>query len=465
MSKGLIGGASGRLTTLVLLETVLILGAIAAAANIRLGSTEVWRLVEEESALLKALLIVFVCQLCLHYSDLYDDLRITRDRRELLVRIFQALGATSILLSLLYYLFPALILGRGIVMIAAAFISILVVGWRILFSWFAKQVGPRQRLLLVGTSAAGVALAKELHLREDMGIEIVGFVDSDISRVGEPVFNPGVIGTIDDIPELVRTLEIDRVVVSLADARGKLPMAKLLEMRMAGVTFHHMASVYEEYTGKISIENLRPSWLIFSSGFRKSMWREAVKRGIDVVAAVLSLLLLSPVLILLAALVRLTSPGPAVYRQQRVGLQGRLFNVYKLRSMRSDAEAESGAVWSRPGDARVTPLGRFMRRTRLDELPQMWNVIKGDMSLVGPRPERPEFVHDLATQIPFYGQRHVVKPGITGWAQVRYTYGATVEDAMEKLQYDLFYIKNFTISLDLFIIFETLKTVVLRKGV
>ena len=242
-------------------------------------------------------------------------------------------------------------------------------------------------------------------------------------------------------------------------------MDKLLEMRTAGVKFHHMASVYEEYTGKIAIENLRPSWLIFSAGFRRSRWRDGVKRSIDVVSAVAILALLGPVVALLAVAVRLTSPGAAFYSQTRVGLQGKLFEVYKLRSMRQDAEATTGAVWSRAGDTRVTPLGRFMRRTRLDELPQLWNVLRGEMSFVGPRPERPEFVENLAKQIPFYGQRHVVKPGLTGWAQVRYTYGATVEDAMEKLQFDLFYIKNFSISLDLFIIFETMRTVVLRKGV
>jgi exopolysaccharide biosynthesis polyprenyl glycosylphosphotransferase len=223
--------------------------------------------------------------------------------------------------------------------------------------------------------------------------------------------------------------------------------------------------VYEEYTGKIAVENLRPSWLLFSSGFRRSQWREGVKRAIDVVASTLALIVLSPVILLLAGLVRLTSPGAALYSQRRVGLQGTHFTVYKLRSMRADAEVGTGAVWAQRGDARITPLGNIMRRTRLDELPQLWCVLKGDMSLVGPRPERPEFVENLEKQIPFYGHRHVVKPGLTGWAQVRYTYGATIEDAMEKLQFDLFYIKNFSISLDLFIIFETLKTVVLRKGV
>jgi sugar transferase (PEP-CTERM system associated) len=465
MLKGLLQQATGRLAFFLLLEMSLIVSAIVAAAALRLGGDEAWRLMHEGGALFKALLITWVCQLCLYYGDLYDEMKMAPDRRELLIRIFQSLGATSIVLALLYYFFPQLVLGRGIVMIAAPLITVCVVGWRIVFGWVNRQVGPRERLLLVGTSAAGIALAKELHRREDLGVQIVGFVDNDPSRVGEPVFNPAIIGTIDDIPEIVRTRSIDRVVVSLADARGKLPMKRLLEMRMAGVTFHHMASVYEEYTGKIAIENLRPSWLIFSTGFRNRPWQVAVKRGLDVGVAVLGLAVLSPLLLLIAGLVRLTSPGPALYSQTRVGLKGEAFTVYKFRSMRTDAEAATGAVWARRGDSRVTALGRFMRSARLDELPQLWNVLRSDMSLVGPRPERPEFVHSLEQQIPFYGQRHVVKPGMTGWAQVRYSYGATIEDAMEKLQFDLFYIKNFSISLDLFVIFETLKTVMLRKGI
>jgi sugar transferase (PEP-CTERM system associated) len=235
-------------------------------------------------------------------------------------------------------------------------------------------------------------------------------------------------------------------------------------MKLDGVTFDHLASVYEELTGKIAVENLRPSWLIFSSGFRKSRLLHTGKRLTDIGAALVGLALGAPLMGLVAVAVRLTSPGSVLYRQERVGQHGRVFTVVKFRSMRKDAEAGTGAVWAATNDSRVTPIGRFLRRSRLDELPQLWNVLKGDMSLVGPRPERPEFVRQLTEQIPFYGQRHVVRPGLTGWAQVRYTYGSSVEDALEKLQYDLFYIKNLSLPLDLFIIFSTIKTVILRRG-
>jgi exopolysaccharide biosynthesis polyprenyl glycosylphosphotransferase len=236
-------------------------------------------------------------------------------------------------------------------------------------------------------------------------------------------------------------------------------------MKLDGVAFDHLASVYEDYTGKIAVENLRPSWLIFSDGFKKSRVLAAAKRATDIVISLVGIILAAPIAAIVALAVRLTSSGPVFYHQSRVGLMGRVFTVHKFRSMREDAEAESGPVWaSKAGDPRVTPIGIWLRRLRLDELPQLWNVLKGDMSLVGPRPERPEFVSELTRDIPFYGQRHIVRPGLTGWAQVRYTYGASTEDALQKLQYDLFYIKNLSISLDVFIITETIKTVLMRKG-
>lgn len=455
---------TGRSATLVAFETMLIVATIASAAFVRLGERAP-ELIATDDGLFKLLLVAGVLQGCLYYADLYN-IRTLGDRRELFVRLVQALAAASFVLAALYYWFPSWVIGRGVIVIAALLLVCVIPGWRLVFEWLSRNIRARERLLLVGTGAAAIDLARELFdRRHELGVEIVGFVDPDPARVGAPVLNPGVVGTIEDIPSIVRAKSVDRVVVSLADARGKLPMDKLLEMKLDGVTFDHLASVYEQYTGKIAVENLRPSWLIFSPGFKTSRLLSMSKRLIDVVAAGAGVVVALPLMVLVAVAIRLTSHGPVLYHQRRVGLHGRIFVVHKFRSMRPDAEGATGPVWAaKNGDERVTPFGSALRRTRLDELPQLWNVLRGDMSLVGPRPERPEFITELTKQIPFYRQRHVVRPGLTGWAQVRYTYGASVEDALQKLQYDLFYIKNMSIALDLFIIFSTIKTVVRRKG-
>jgi sugar transferase (PEP-CTERM system associated) len=455
---------SWRSVLLIACESALIIGAVEFAAWIRLQS-DFWPLLESGSGLSKAALIALVCQACLYYGDLYD-LRVVADRRELVVRALQSLGAASVILAFLYYAFPQLILGRGIFFIAASFTVAIIVGWRLAFEWLSQHARPAERLLIVGTGPASVSLAEELHARrQELGVEIVGFVDPEAATDGSQLANPAVIGVIDEIPAIVQRSRVDRVVVSLADARGKLPMDKLLDMKLGGVQFDHLASVYEEYTGKIAVENLRPSWLIFSEGFRKTRWLIALKRAADLLAAAFGLLVAAPVMGLVALAIKATSPGPVLYHQVRVGAHGQEFLVHKFRSMRPDAEKDTGAVWAKAGfDSRVTGVGRLLRRTRLDEVPQLWNVLVGDMSFVGPRPERPEFIKELTRQIPFYGQRHVVKPGLTGWAQVRYAYGASVEDSMEKLQYDLFYIKNMSPALDAYIVLETIKTVLMKRG-
>ena len=451
-----------RSLTLVGFETLLIVVAIAVAAFVRLGTGDV---LLTNLGTAQIVVVAVVTQGCLYYGDLYN-LRVVADRRELFINLFQALGTASLILAALYYLFPMLVIGRGVFMIAASIVIVVAAGWRYLFVWTAGRVGPRERLLILGTSPAAVELARELYDRRyDLGVDIVGFVDPDPRQVGAPVLNPGVIGVVEDIPAIVRRHQVDRVVVSLADARGKLPMQKLLEMKLEGVAFDHLPSVYEEYTGKIAVENLRPSWIIFSGGFRTSTAGAICKRAVDVVLASLVLIATLPVMALIALAVRLTSPGPILYHQQRVGRRGVLFTVHKFRTMREDAEAESGPVWaSKDGDPRLTPVGGWLRRVRFDELPQLVNIIRGEMSLVGPRPERPEFVRELTDQIPYYGQRHVIRPGLTGWAQVRYTYGASTEDALQKLQFDLYYIKNQSLALDLYIMVETIKTILLRKG-
>ena len=465
MIRFLVHRVRARSLTLAGCETALMIGAVIVATSLRFGPQRANDILVSENGIFKVLLIVAIAQISLYYADLYD-LRVATDRRELYTRLIQALASTSFALALLYFWLPDLMVGRGVFLIAAVLVIAIVVGWRVAFEWLSGRVGPREKLLLVGTSPAAVGLARELfEARHELGVEIAGFIDPDPAKVGTSLLNPGIVGTIEDIPTIVRAHGVDRVVVSLADARGTLPMDKLLEMKLEGVSFDHLASVYEQYTGKIAVENLRPSWLIFSDGFRKSRFLGTIKRAMDVACALLGLVLAGPLMLLAAAAIRLTSPGPVLYHQQRVGKNGHIFTVHKFRSMRVDAEAATGPVWaSKHGDPRVTPIGSFLRRSRLDEVPQLWNVLKGDMSFVGPRPERPEFVADLTQQIQFYGQRHIVRPGLTGWAQVRYTYGATTEDALQKLQYDLYYIKNLSIALDLFIIFETVKTVVLRKG-
>ena len=449
---------------LVGFETILIVVAVGAAAYIRLGDW-MWEVVANDHGLFKTLVLAAVTQTCLYFADLYD-LRRVSESRELFIRLLQALGAASFALAVLYFWLPAMIIGRGVFVIAAVLIIGLVGGWRIAYGWLGTRIAPRERLLLVGTSASALALARELfERRQELRVTIVGFIDPDPAKVGQALLNPGIIGTIEDIPSIVRARGVDRVVVSLVDARGKLPMDKLLEMKLErGVSFDHLATVYESYTGKIAVEHLRPSWLIFSEGFRKTRQFRVAKRAMDVSLAALGLLFLAPLMLIAALLVKLTSPGPVFYHQRRVGLQGRLFNVHKFRTMRDGAEAQTGAVWAQANDARVTAVGRLLRRTRFDEVPQLWNILAGEMSLVGPRPERPEFVDTLTESIPYYGFRHSVRPGLTGWAQVRYTYGASVEDALEKLQYDLFYIKHCTITFDLLILFSTIKTVTLSRG-
>ena len=446
-------------------EHVLIVFAVVAAALLRMGFPD--NPAEGYSAwVARAIVVAAVLQVCLHYGDLYD-LRTTVDRRELLIGALRSLGAASAILAIAYYWVPNLMLGRGVVALATLLIMALLVGWRITFEWLSLRGQPAERLLIVGINGAAVSLARELFdRRSELGVELVGFIDSEPAKgLPPPDVSPGVIGTVSNIPEIVRERRVDRVVVSLANARGALNMDELLAMKMKlGVRFDHLASVYEQYTGKIAVENLRPSWMIFGDGFRKSPTVAALKRASDVGLALIGLLLASPLMLIVSLVLRFGSNGSVLYSQTRVGKDGVNFTIFKFRSMRVDAEAASGAVWSTQNDPRVTGVGRFLRRTRLDELPQLWNVLRGDMSIVGPRPERPEFIAELSQKIPFYGQRHVVRPGLTGWAQVRHRYGSTVDDAQEKLQYDIFYIKHLSVPFDIYIVLETVKTVLVRSG-
>jgi sugar transferase (PEP-CTERM system associated) len=447
---------STRGLTVFAAELLLISGSVALAAALQdtpdlAGS--IW----------KVGLVTLVCQLCLYYNDFYD-LTLVHSNRELVVRLLQAVGAASIVLAALYFTVPALMIGDGIFVSALLVFVIGILGWRLLFNSVTRSLHLEERILVVGTGDAARKVTRQILAQKDFAYRVVGFIDDDPRRIGERIVNPGIVGTPADIPRLIAEHQIDRIIVGLTDRRGKFPIDALLHAKMSGVRVEDATTTYERVSGKILIDDLRPSWLIFSDGFRVSRITRWLKRGIDLGLSVLLALVSAPFMLLTAIAIALESGFPVLYCQERVGENGRTFTLCKFRSMRMDAEEVGGPVWARAGDDRVTRVGRFIRKTRLDELPQLWNVVRGNMSFVGPRPERPFFVAELAKAIPFYQQRHVVKPGITGWAQVKYRYGASIEDATEKLRYDLYYIKHLSVFFDLTIVFDTVKVVLFRKG-
>jgi len=447
---------STRGLTVFAAELLLISGSVALAATLQ-GSTDL------VTGIWKVGLVTLVCQLCLYYNDFYD-LTIVHSNRELVVRLFQAVGAASIVLAALYLAVPALMIGDGIFVSALVVFVIGILGWRLFFNMLTRRLRLEERILVVGTGNSARTVTRQILAQRDFAYRVIGFIDEDPRRIGERIVNPGIIGTPSDIPRLVREHQVDRIIVGLGDRRGRLPIDELLRAKMSGVRVEDATTTYERVTGKILIDDLRPSWLIFSDGFRVSRLTRGMKRGIDLLLAVLLAIVSAPFMLLTAIAIAIESGLPVLYCQERVGENGRRFTLCKFRSMRLDAEEEGRPVWATDGDNRVTRVGRFIRKTRLDELPQLWNVLLGAMSFVGPRPERPYFVEELARQIPFYQQRHAVKPGLTGWAQVKYRYGSTVEDATEKLRYDLYYIKHLSVFFDLTIVFDTVKVVLFRKG-
>jgi len=446
---------SPRGLTAFAFEILLVFGSLVLAVHLR-GSDDL------EAVVWKLVVITAVCQLCFYYVDLYDFTAV-HSWREMLSRLFMASGAAALLISAASLMVPWLVLGHGIVVSSLVFIVVAIVAWRIVFLRLGRSSRMQERLLIVGTGPSARKVARLILDQHDYPYHIVGFIDEDPAMVGRSVVNPRVLGTPADIERLVRDNDVRRIVVGLTDRRGRLPIDELLAAKLSGVRVEDPETIFERLTGKILLDDLKPSWLIFSDGFRARRLTRLVKRSVDVALALVGLALASPLMLLTALAVRLESEGPVLYEQDRVGEHGRVFTLFKFRSMRADAERGT-PIWATDGDDRVTRIGRFLRLSRLDEMPQLWNVLRGDMSFVGPRPERPFFVEQLAEVIPYYRQRHAVKPGVTGWAQVKYRYGSSIEDAREKLRYDLYYIKHLSIVFDLTIVFDTVKVILSAKG-
>lgn len=419
-------------------------------------------ILSDRTLMLKTLLIASVCQLSLYYNDLYD-LNVTDSYQELFIRLLQALGVSAIFLALVYFLFPFCIIGRGIFMISIGLVVAFIIVWRIAYTHVLRYGLFNRKIVLLGSGDLARNIADEISKNKDCGYQVSVAVNGKDACKGHASVE-SFTHRYDNLGTIMNERTIDKVVVAIEERRTGFPIKQLLQCRVDGIEVIEGTSFYEMLTGKLIVEKINPSWLIFSEGFRKSWLRKVIKRTGDLVLSIVMLVLLAPVLITVAVLIRMDSKGPVFFSQERAGENRKPYMVHKFRSMVQDAEEKSGPVWAQSNDSRVTRVGKFIRKWRIDEFPQLFNVIKGEMSFVGPRPEREFFVRELEEAIPYYGERFSVKPGVTGWAQVNYPYGASVEDAREKLNYDLFYIKNMSLFMDLIVIMKTVKTVLFGEG-
>lgn len=414
---------------------------------------------------LRILLITVICQSCLYYNDLYD-FKVASTIGEISIRLLQSLGVTSIFLALIYWVFPITIINQVVYLLSIVFIIIFIISWRFLYIFIINKGLFNQSIIVLGSSPLAFDILKEIEMAPDCGYSVSILIPDFEDEVSNINVSKKIIVRKEkqDLCNIAQEMGISKVVVALKDQRGLFPTQELIHCRTAGIEVIEGSSFYEMLTGKVLVTKIKPSWLIFSDGFRKSRFQTMVKRLEDIIVSSIMLILLSPLLLAVAILIKLDSKGPIFFSQDRVGQKNKEYMMHKFRSMVVDAEESTGPVWAQTNDTRITRVGRVIRKFRIDELPQLWDVFAGKMSMVGPRPERKHFTDELEKQIPFYSERFVVKPGLTGWAQVSYDYGATVDDAIEKLNYDLFYIKNLSIAMDLVIILRTVKTVLFGRG-
>jgi sugar transferase (PEP-CTERM system associated) len=454
------------LRTLVLLTVETLIVWVSFVLGTMVRSREDWllQLSNElfiESGFLKILAVTAIVLAISHGLDLYDSSRLDA-KGEQLFRLLLVLGTVALVLAGVGYAYSHFLPGHDFLPPDSALMGLIILtfallGWRAAYSWLVQQSYFRERVYVLGTGDRAQRLLNGLRQRSELGIEVVGWTGGIEGELTRETVAKHLLG-------LARGNGVHRVIVAMPDRRGTLPVEELLDLRLEGVKVEEATSWLEKISGRIEVEQLYPSWLIFAEGFRFSSFSRLVRRVLNFSVALIGLVISLPLLPFIAIAIKFSSPGPVLYHQRRVGRGGTTFYCRKFRTMRQDAEADTGATWAADNDPRITRVGKFLRLSRLDEIPQLWCVLKGDMHFVGPRPERPEFVEWLSKEIPYYGVRHTVRPGITGWAQVQYKYGNTLEDAREKLQYDLFYIKNASVGLDFWIVFQTVKIVLLGRG-
>ncbi len=446
-------------------EGALIFVTSAMVAGVRFwidGSNVVGAFLEYDPHLIKTSIITITYLYAFYHFDLFATYNY-RPSRPMILNLVLAVLAASVVLFSLYFVMPSARTWRGILLANNIMVPLVILSWRAFFSRWVVGHLPRKRVLIIGSGDLARETGEMIYRSPDLGMDLVGFIDDNPEMLGVSVVNPGVIGGYGDISRVVRENGIDRIIIALKDRRTMLPMSALLDCRLRGVTIEESETFNERTCGKIPLEHLKPSWMVFSDGFGSITSRKHIKRIEDMIFSLIAMAFFSPFFIIIPILIKLDSRGPVFYLQERVGEKGRIFTIYKFRTLKYGAEDETGPVWFSSASS-VTRLGRVLRRMRLDEIPQIINVLMGDMSFVGPRPERPFFVDRLKKKIPYYEMRTVVKPGITGWTQVHYPYGVSEKDAVEKLKYDLYYIKNMSPLLDILIFVLTIRAVIKGRG-
>ncbi len=458
-----------NLIVFIALDALLALVALYSAAVVRFGYAEISLKLSDSATIFTTFIFVVVVLFSSHLMETYDLAKNVR-KREIAVNIVFGAVTSFALLSVVYYLDPEVMLGRGVLAISLCFFALLQFCWHTLY--LIGKSNPRftQRVLVLGTGTLAAQIG-EMVSSNKRNFTLAGYAscnnghpenDSDAPQSIVPP--EAILGNCDQLRDVAQQAQAETIVVALSERRGVFPLRDVLTCKLNGIQILDAPSFYELAQNKLMLESITPSWFIFSDGFQRTTIFSICKRGMDITLSTIGLLMTLPFFPLIALAIKLDSPGPVFFRQERVGNWEKRFMLFKFRTMRQDAEKGTGAVWAEKNDPRITKLGRFFRGSRIDEIPQLINVLRGDMSFIGPRPERPEFVEKLKLVIPYYSKRHFIKPGLTGWAQVRYSYGSSVDDAVEKLRYDLYYIKNIGPFLDTLIFLETIKVVLFGFG-
>lgn len=441
-------------------ELVLVCLAFALAIVVRMGQNADL-LFADVHGLLKIGIAVSIYMLCMYYLDLYES-HVLGNPHEVLTRQLQVLGVGSVILAILYYVYPEAQLGRGVFLLGLLLLIPVLILWRELFPRLVTSLRMSQKTLIVGHGPLALELTREVRRRPELGLDLVGWVD--VSKNGFAMDGLPYLGELGALSKIARKQKVGRMVLAMQDRRGNLPIEDLLALQSGGAVVQDGLELYESVTGKISLNSLRRGWLLFSSSSHASRKFLLCKQAFSLILSLFGLAVTLPVLIVIAIAIKIDSKGPILYCQKRVGKNGKQFTLYKFRTMVDGADADGNHRPAQHNDDRFTRVGRWLRRTRIDEVPQMFNILRGDMDFVGPRPFVPSQEEDYARQIPFYSQRWAVKPGVTGWAQINQGYCASIEDNTEKAAYDLYYIKHMSIGFDLLILFRTVKTVLLARG-